>query len=83
MFLLIYFIVAAFFSEAYYERYSRHINCFNDNGRRYEPATTTAYSTGGTVEGLFAAFFAMLTLLSVIHVIRHEPNPPKRIERAE
>lgn len=83
LFLLIYLSITAFFASAFYDRYYRHIDCFNDNGRCYEPATSTVYTTGGMVWGLFASVFAMLVLLSLIRVILHKPKPPKMTAQAD
>lgn len=75
LFLIIYLALTAFFSFAFYDRYYRHIDCFNDDGRCYQSATATVYTTGGMVWGLFATAFAMLALMSLIRVIVHKPKP--------
>lgn len=70
LFLLIYLALTAFFGVAFYDRFYRHIDCFNDLGRCYESETATVYTTGGMAWGLFAGTFAALALLSLFRLRR-------------
>lgn len=70
LFLLIYLGLTGFFLLAFYDRYYRHLDCFNDLGRCFEPETAIVYTDGGMAWGLFAATFAALSLLSLFRLRR-------------
>ncbi|ABD54568.1 hypothetical protein [Jannaschia sp. CCS1] len=65
LFLLIYLALTGVFSFAYYLQYYRHLDCFNELGRCYDPDIGFVYTESGMVWGVVAAVFASLAGLSV------------------
>ncbi len=68
IYLLIYLSLIAVFSFAFYDSYYRHLDCFNERGRCFDPETAIVYTEGGMVWGLLAAIFATLAALSLIRL---------------
>jgi hypothetical protein len=54
---------AALFGWAFYERYWRWRDCFNELGRCYDPASQTVMTDAGFVWGLMAAVALGLALV--------------------
>ncbi len=68
---LFFFACAAFFAFAYYDRYYKWRDCFNDLGRCYDPETATVYvEQSGMVWGLFF----VLTLIPALVLWFRRPN---------
>ena len=40
-------LLGLYFAYAFYEHFLKWIDCFNDQGRCYDPVTQTVYTTGG------------------------------------
>ncbi|TBX20725.1 hypothetical protein TK43_13955 [Roseovarius sp. JS7-11] len=54
------------FTWAFYERYWRHRDCFNDLGRCYDPETQTVITESAAFWGVFAMVFAVVFLLQLM-----------------
>ena len=62
----IYGLLTAGFSWAFYERYWRHRDCFNELGRCYDPETQTVTTESAAFWGVIAAVFAVMFLLQLV-----------------
>ncbi len=61
----VYALLAAFFIWAFVERYWQHRDCFNEQGRCYDPLTQEVITLGSAFWGVLAAGFSLLCLLSL------------------
>ena len=58
-----FFLCAAFFALAYYDRYHKWRDCFNDQGRCYDSETATVYLEQA---GIVWALFFIATLIPAL-----------------
>ena len=62
----IYGLLTAGFTWAFYERYWRLRDCFNEQGRCYDPVTQQVITDGAAFWGVLATLFAALFLLHLV-----------------
>ncbi len=64
------FAFTIIFTFAFYDRYWRHRDCFNDRGNCWVSEDGINYTTSGFVWGPMAVIFAILFAIAVVNTIR-------------
>ncbi len=62
--------VTVIFTFAFYDRYWRHRNCFNDRGNCWVSEDGINYTTSGFVWGPLAILFATLFAIALVNTLR-------------
>ncbi|WP_224814372.1 hypothetical protein [Hasllibacter sp. MH4015] len=70
LFAAIYTICAVFFAVAFFDRYWRHRDCFNDLGRCFVSAEDGVYTTSAFVWAPMAILCALLAIFALWRFFR-------------
>lgn len=73
------FALSGFFVYAFYFRFYKWINCFNENGKCYDPVNKEVYTDSGIIWAVPALIFLFFAVKGLLHAINayHMINPSR------